>query len=783
MAYENLFNIPEEMRLFPQWVVWRYEETNGGKPTKVPYSPKTGRLASVTEPASWTTFEEAVAAVKPNANGGPSWFNGIGFVLTERDPYLIIDLDAAKDQPSLDRQLKVFQEFNSYSERSPSGNGLHIIIKASILSGRRRSCIEMYSSLRFMTMTGDVFHNAPIEDRQALANLLWQQMGGGAATNVYGGNYEEKFTDADVVDMALRAVNGDKFRLLIEGKWNEIYPSQSEADFAFVDIIAFYTQNRNQIARMFRASPLGQRDKAKRSDYVEYMVNKSFDRMLPPVDIEGLRNVVEEVIAAKAVVPDPASSNGRTAPFEGVNLGSKPKAGTNTPNPYSVPPGMLGELANFIYDAAPRPVPEIALAAAIAFMAGVCGRAYNVSGTGLNQYVLLLAPTGTGKEAMASGIDKLMNTMKTDVPASRQFIGPAEIASGQALLKFLNKSSPCFLSIVGEFGLKMQQLSSRTANAAELMLKRVLLDLYNKSGHGKILQASIYSQKENNTEAVSSPSVTLLGESTPETFFASIDETMIADGLLPRFLLVEYDGQRPKLNPTHLSAYPSATLVNMVKALTAHSLTLMQANNGFGMVINVELDADAKAMSDAFDVYADEQINGSNVNVIRHLWNRAHIKLLKLAALVAVGCDPYHPLITTQHLIWAKSIVEHDIRKLLDRFERGEVGRDSEESKQHNDVVRIIREYVMNGYEAVAKYGVPANLHNDKLVPYIYVNKRLVAAAAFRHDKAGATNAIKRTLQSLVDSGILREVGRNELATKYGQSQRTFAIADASILR
>ena len=55
-----------------------------------------------------------------------------------------------------------------------------------------------------------------------------------------------------------------------------------EADFALVDILAFYSHNKAQIARIFRASALGQRDKAKRNDYVNYMLNKCFDRILPP---------------------------------------------------------------------------------------------------------------------------------------------------------------------------------------------------------------------------------------------------------------------------------------------------------------------------------------------------------------------------------------------------------------------------------------------------------------------------------------------------------------------
>src|SRR5699024_7716505 len=146
-----------------------------------------------------------------------------------------------------------------------------------------------------------------------------------------------------------------------------------------------------QIARLFRASALGQREKAKRADYVNYMLNKCFDRMLPPIDIDGLRNQIADAIA----------NNSKEAKKE-----TKPKTNGKHYNPYTFPPGLLGQVADFILAAAPRPVPEIALAGAIGLMSGIAGRAYNVSNTGLNQYVLLLAPTGTGKEAMASGIDK-----------------------------------------------------------------------------------------------------------------------------------------------------------------------------------------------------------------------------------------------------------------------------------------------------------------------------------------------------------------------------------------
>ena len=56
-------NVPEEMKQFPQWCIWRYEDRQGDKPTKVPYSARTGRLASVSDSATWATFEEAKNAL------------------------------------------------------------------------------------------------------------------------------------------------------------------------------------------------------------------------------------------------------------------------------------------------------------------------------------------------------------------------------------------------------------------------------------------------------------------------------------------------------------------------------------------------------------------------------------------------------------------------------------------------------------------------------------------------------------------------------------------------
>lgn len=768
----NFERIPQELRMLRQWIVWKYEEGND-KPTKVPYKIDLSARASVTDPFTWGTFEAACLVVAHNKA------DGIGFVFTKSDPYAGIDLDASHDAEIIARQENIFKTFNSYSESSPSGKGLHIIIKASVFSGRRRSNIELYSSERFFTMTGDVFNDAPIADCQALADILWAEMGKVKNVTGFQGNYEELASDAEIVAKALNAVNGDKFKILADGNWQDIYKSQSEADFAFVDIIAFYSQNRNQIARIFRNSPLGARDKAQRSDYMEYMLNKAFDRMLPLVDIEGLQNAFEEAKARArlTVAGEPPEGLGTAIPKA---VSARPS--DSPANPYILPPGLLGEIASFIYAAAPRPVPEIALAGAIGLMAGICGRAYNVSNTGLNQYVLLLAQTGVGKEAMASGIDKLVMAIRDEIPAIREFVGPSDIASGQALLKYMSKTSACFLSIIGEFGLKMQQLSHNRANSSEIMLKRILLDMYNKSGVDRSVQASIYSQKENNTDVILAPSLTILGESTPNTFYAAIDEGIITDGLLPRFTVVEYKGDRPNLNEDFASTAVPEALRKKLADLTAYCLKLGIGANNRPLAVEVKFSSEAKLAVNHFNLYADDLIRGSKSNAVRDLWSRAHVKLMKLAALVAVGINPFDPIITIENVQWARRIVYSDISRLIEKLETGQFGSDNEETKQLEDIRGCFKEYLEKDYKDLKGYDIDSKLHAHKIIPYAFLSRRLLKFASFRKDRLGATAALKRGIALLTDNGVIKEIGKNELQTKYLTSQRSFMVANTTWL-
>lgn len=755
-------NIPEELRLLPNWVVWRLEYPNGldKKPTKVPYSIK-GHKASVMDASHWSTFDECFNIFQLGN------YSGLGFVFTNTD-YSGIDLDDAKFlhtgepnpnyQADLNRQIKIAHEFDSYSELSPSGSGLHIIVKGKVPDGKRTNFIELYPSGRFFTMTGQVHNNKPIADRNDLLNSLWSQMGGVLNNSIpIIATSVETNTDAEILALAAKH-NGDVFTKLASGDFSG-YPSQSEADQAFANIIAYYTNSKTQVERIFRASKLMRSKVNTNKGYLPRTIQKAFDQKIAPLNFEKLREELNGVVAQRL---EPVAHNG-------------PVAGSNPANPtITLPPGLMGEIAQFVYAYSTRPVPEVSLAAAIGLMAGICGRAYNISNTGLNQYVLLLAMTGAGKEAMAEGIDRLMSEIRMQVPTSSSFIGPGEISSGSALYKYMANTSQSFVSILGEFGLRIRQLSSPNANGAEISLRRMILDLFTKSGHNRVLPASAYSKKEDSSNAVPSPAFSILGESTPERFYEVLNEEMISEGLLPRFLLIEYKGGRVPKNENKGNVTPTIGLIEKLAALAAHADSVNHTNPR--KVINVQISTEAETFLREWDKHADNKINSVEKDVLRQLWNRADLKALKLAALVAVGENFFMPTISLATAQWAVDLVKNDIATLTAKFEAGEIGGNTFELNQYKDMIRVIRDYKAKDFAYVAKYQAVESMHKAKIINNTYITLRLSKMASFRNDKAGATAALKRTIQTIIDHGKLMPVSNADLVEKHRTSQKAFYI-------
>jgi putative DNA primase/helicase len=260
--------IPAELRTRPQWVAWRYE-TRDEKQTKVLYVPGTrqGVRAKSNDPATWGSYDAAVASL--------TWAEGIGYVFSEDDPYAGVDLDDCRD-PDTGRleqhAAAVVLLLDSYTEASPSGRGVHVLVHATISGDRRRNGkVEMYDRLRFFTITGEQIHGKPgtIEERQAELDALYAELFPPAPPAVRQplNGASPIADDRDLIEKAHTAGNGHRFAALWDGAWEGAYSSQSEADAALCSMLAFWTDGEHdRIDRLFRMSGL-YRPKWERADY------------------------------------------------------------------------------------------------------------------------------------------------------------------------------------------------------------------------------------------------------------------------------------------------------------------------------------------------------------------------------------------------------------------------------------------------------------------------------------------------------------------------------------
>lgn len=721
-------HIPKELQELPQWVA-------AGE-NKIPINPRNGRNADPTDPSTWGTFEEAKRA----------GLRHVGFVLAVTDPYTIIDLDDPFQRPDksriepehadhaealarVQRHAKFLELFDSYTEISQSGQGMHVVVRGRVPKGVRRDKVEIYSDGRYMIFTGRVYRDSPIVDRQELLDIAFREMDTTSETGLV--EMTGHLSDEDVVRMAMSAGNADKFNSLCRGEWEAmgIYDSQSEADLALMTIFAYYTRDNEQVRRLFRYSALGQREKALRDDYLNYALKKIRGKQPPLVDISALSIATAPI----AETPPP-------------QLPTQPAPQHKAEAPMPFPPGVVGEIAEFCMTYAVRPVPEIALAAGIALTAGIVGRSYNVSSTGLNQYLILLAKTGSGKEAIAQTVDALVSAVRMRVPMADQFIGPAAFGSGQGLIRALDVS-PCFVSVLGEIGITLQQICSPRANAADKMTEKVLLDLYGKSGWHQTLRSTVYSDREKNTKIVQAPNLTIVGESTPEKFYEGMSAELVASGLIPRFLIMEYDGRRPSKNPNPFTP-PSDALVTKLSDLCAVAISTQQN----ATCAPVQMDSAARKVMDEFDKFVDRQFDDGN-DATMQIWNRAHLKALKLAGLIAVGINPHAATITADVASWAVEFVTRDIHKLVAKFQSGDIGQGH--AKQYATVTTMMEDYLNMPAKQRKTYKSPPAVLDLPIVPLAFMTTRVRRITEFQN---GGHNSPRKLLENILNEMVEEEV-------------------------
>lgn len=297
----------EELAPLSRWVCWigKPVETRAGKKiTKIPYyfnGRGELRQAATNKPETWGTYEQANKWAGRLDNSR----KGIGFVLGLDLPYICIDLDHClnddgklKDDEAGETAhcvLDILTNNNedTYTEVSPSGDGLHIWGRAELPKGRkgiRGNHIEMYRAGRYMTVTGNSYCLPyPVKNIQKSVNEITQKfhliedspaegIGKKAVTPFPVLN----LSDDETITKIRNSKSGPKFHSLYDlGDMSTYGDDQSRADQALLSILAFWTNgNVEQMKRIFLSSRLAETLRRKvrhEDDYLNRSIKKALE--------------------------------------------------------------------------------------------------------------------------------------------------------------------------------------------------------------------------------------------------------------------------------------------------------------------------------------------------------------------------------------------------------------------------------------------------------------------------------------------------------------------------
>ncbi|MDF2809521.1 MAG: hypothetical protein K0S56_552 [Microvirga sp.] len=329
------------------------------------------------------------------------------------------------------------------------------------------------------------------------------------------------------------------------------------------------------------------------------------------------------------------------------------------------PPGLVGDIAQWLHDTARNPSPTLNLGAALSLMGALAGRRYEgPTGLRTNVYVVGLAPSGFGKEHPRAATKALASACGV----LAKFFGGEQIASSSALRNRVKKS-PALVYMIDEFGGFLRKITNPRAGNHEREIGDDLLKFTGSAG--SIFLGADYAQSL--AEPIHNPNVCIYGTSTPETFWKALASGSIADGFLPRFIVLDAGTVRPEPRdaPNRTDA-PPKQLVEKVQKFVVHknggNLNGMTSDGTTACVpIRAVWGEGAKRV---FDLLVDQMFRAmEGAGELEPIYARVAENSMRLALIVAAGVEPERPVITVEVMQWAADVAHRSAFMLMDQAE------------------------------------------------------------------------------------------------------------------
>lgn len=798
-------NVPLELKLVNRWcLTGRPDEFDPGM-RKAPFICNDGywKPVSVTDDKDnlWS-FEHAVEMQEANPE------RGIGFVLVQGDGFTCVDLDTKDDSAVGDgeRHWALVKELQTYTEVSASGCGYHLWFKGEVNGALKTNEMEVYSKERFIICTGNALIDVPMVADVTVIDFFNEKIKD-KEVDYSGVGGPEKESDAAVMAKIWSADHTGKFKALWMGNWDgylqilreqgmtEVSFDPSRADSAFMGIVTFFTNNFEQCKRIWRQSALGDVVKRYRGDEKQIRAKKrnmGTDYKLNRAIAFALnRNAQDSAKRQEDIELGAKLSANLMAQLRSEPMGkARPDANlehttTREPSPIEYPPGMMGELARYYETISIKRIPEFAICEALATAAGLFGRAYNVSGTGLNTYLMVLAASGTGKSHLSKNPEALMTYLERQmgVMGANAFISSKRFTHENAMFQeFQHRTSFC--QCLSEFGKIFKNMMSESNVGGALgTVREAMTDIYSKSGQFDRVGGLRYSSLEKCVEIPHAVAYSFLGESVPEPFYNALEAEAFTDGFMSRFLLLEYYGGIPYDTPV-LDTTPPSFLAEHMKNATLGVIRALSDPNRVN-VVNVTFERDCADWALSLSRYCTDRANEEGINHIEQsLWTRANLKVLKLAALVAVMDCPSSPVITRIHMEWAYRFVTNHNDTVIRAFRTGRMASSDRSNSREAELLKqlIVEYYVAEGavrscsaYDSKTVMEMKKNNH----IPWSYISRHAGTKTCFKAPAGSGyknSDIVRTALNELMAWGVLMQVPQEHVRQLYNFTGKVYQL-------
>lgn len=326
-------------------------------------------------------------------------------------------------------------------------------------------------------------------------------------------------------------------------------------------------------------------------------------------------------------------------------------------------PGALGDVVRMANATAPRKQPDFAVSAALALGSVIAGRRYRAMPRGnfTSLYFVNVGKSASGKEHARTIIDAVLAA--ADWP---ELFGQSGYTSDAAVFSAL-LHQPTHIAVIDEIGALLGNAQAEGNYNSRAAMTALVEAWGNVHGTMRPKAYSTVGLPKEQAEAmlkrvVYNPAITLLGMTTPKTFYGSLGEQSIEGGFLSRLICVQTDiGRQPAGDVAPLEV--PRRVIDWVQASRnvaagRGNLGAVPAGAGSRPIIT-DIPSHAGQAFAAYEREAIDSMDALESEGLAELEGRSVEKAMRIAAILAVAIDPEAPKITADLADWSIRYVRH----------------------------------------------------------------------------------------------------------------------------